>query len=69
VRLTLGEKIEPVSDKHVHPVRVKYWAENPGYGEWQEETSKAAFARVINANPPKIISSNLDRYGVAGFLD
>ncbi|WP_157210382.1 ATP-grasp domain-containing protein [Turneriella parva] len=69
VRLTLGEKIEPVSEKHLHPVRVRYWAENPGWGEWQEETRKASFARVINANPPKTITSNLDRYGVAGFLD
>jgi len=69
VRLTLGEKIEPVSEKHMHPVRVRYWAENPGWGEWQEETRKASFARVINANPPKTITSNLDRYGVAGFID
>lgn len=69
VKLTLGEKIEPVSEKHLHPVRVRYWAENPGWGEWQEETRKAAFARVINANPPKAITSNLDRYGVAGFID
>jgi biotin carboxylase len=69
VKLTMGEKIAPVSEKHIHPVRVRYWAENPGWGEWQEETRKAAFARVINVNPPTAVTSNMDRYGVAGFVD
>ncbi|MBN8220316.1 MAG: hypothetical protein J0L53_05300 [Spirochaetes bacterium] len=68
VKLTLGEKIEAVPEKNRQNVTVKYWAENPGWGEWQEATKSAAFARVLNANPPKAISSNLDRYGVAGFL-
>lgn len=68
LRLTLGEKIEPVPEKVRQPITVRYWAENPGFGEWQELTRKAAFARVINNNPPKTISSNLDRFGVAGFV-
>jgi hypothetical protein len=68
LRLTLGEKIEPVPTKIRRPVTVRYWAENPGFGEWQELTRNAAFARVINHNPPKKVSSNLDRFGVAGFV-
>lgn len=68
VRLTVGEKIAPVTEKHNHPVTIRYWPENPGWGEWQEATRTAAFARVLNSNPPKEITSNLDRYGVAGFI-
>jgi hypothetical protein len=69
LRLTLGEKIEPVPQKIRKPVTVRYWTENPGFGEWQELTRKAAFARIINHNPPNKVSSNLDRFGVAGFVD
>ncbi|MBL8034499.1 MAG: hypothetical protein JNJ69_12395 [Leptospiraceae bacterium] len=68
VKLTLGEKIEPVSEKHRQAVKVKFWPENPGWGEWQEATRSAAFSRVLNSNPPKEITSNLDRYGVAGYI-
>lgn len=68
VKLTLGEKIEMVPEKKRQNVTIRYWAENPGWGEWQEATKTAAFARVINNNPPKVVASNLDRYGVAGFL-
>lgn len=69
VKLTLGEKIEPVADKPRQNVTVRYWAENPGWGEWQEATKAAAFSRVLNTDPPKQITSNMDRYGVAGFVD
>lgn len=68
LKLTLGERIEPVPEKMRHPVTIRYWAENPGWGEWQDLTRKAAFARVINNNPPEQITSNLDRFGVAGFV-
>lgn len=68
VKLTLGEKIDPIPEKNYQNITIKYWAENPGWGEWQEATKNAAFARVLNPNPPKTIASNLDRYGVAGFL-
>jgi biotin carboxylase len=68
VSMALGNKIEAISDKHQHPVTIRYWPENPGWGEWQEATRKAEFARVLNSNPPKTITSNMDRYGVAGFL-
>lgn len=68
VRLTLGEKIEPLPHKKLRPVTIRYWPENPGWGDWQEATKGAAFARVLNTQVPKVISSNLDRYGVAGFV-
>lgn len=68
VRLTLGEKIAPVPERNRQNITIRYFAENPGWGEWQEATRTAAFARVLNNNPPKEITSNLDRYGVAGFI-
>lgn len=68
LRLTLGEKVEPVPEKVRRRITIRYWPENPGFGEWQELTHKAAFARILNNNPPKTITSNLDRFGVAGFI-
>lgn len=68
LKLTLGEKIDPAPEKIRQPITIRYWAENPGFGEWQELTRKAAFARILNNNPPKKITSNLDRFGVAGFV-
>lgn len=68
VRLTTGEKVDSVNGKYQQPITIRYWSENPGWGEWQEAIRTAAFARVLNSNPPKIIASNLDRYGVAGYV-
>jgi len=67
-RLTLGEKIEAMPQKKPRSVTVRYWADNPGWGDWQELTRGASFSRVLNTQPPKVLTSNLDRYGVAGFI-
>ncbi|MCX7631784.1 MAG: ATP-grasp domain-containing protein [Turneriella sp.] len=66
--LTLGEKIAAIPEKIRRAVTIRYWTENPGPEQWQELTRGAAFAKVLNSTPPAKVTSNLDRFGVAGFV-
>ncbi|MBV6492314.1 MAG: hypothetical protein LDLANPLL_00307 [Turneriella sp.] len=68
VRLTIGEKVEAPIEKNPQQITIKFWPQNPGSSQWQEAIQRAAFARILNDNSPKKISSNLDRYAVAGFI-
>jgi len=70
VSLTIGEPVLPSPiPKTKKKITIKYWPSKISKDSWEEEKKKAYFARILNENPHNPPNSNMDRFGVMGFIN